>query len=148
VKLAVSVLTLLTAATALAAPPRPVVYGVWTASAGKTVLHGDLSAQALPSSANTVIGSWTLRDGDGNVTMRGTWSGKKTGAGWRGAWQAKVEPAGGTFAGSWEAIPPAGFRGKTFEDLLRATATLQISGYWKLRGGGGGGAFWLKAPPS
>ncbi len=128
------------------AAPRPVVQAVWRAQAGAALLHGNLSAQAVATSGNAVIGSWTLVNDEGAVTMHGTWSGKKVGAGWRGTWRAKVEPAGGTFAGDWQGTPPAAFHGQTFEELLRASAGMQLSGYWTSKGGGRG-AWWLGAPP-
>jgi hypothetical protein len=142
-------MVLATAATAttVAAAPRAVVQAVWIAQAGAAMFHGQVSAQALASSANAVIGSWTLTNDDGVVTMRGTWSGKKSGRGWTGTWQAKVAPGGGRFAGTWQATPPTGFHGKTFEDLFLAVGTVQMSGYWKSRGGAAG-AWWLKPPPS
>jgi hypothetical protein len=91
-----------------------------------------------------VIGSWTLLNDGGEVTMQGTWSAKRSGRDWRGTWRATVHP-GGTLAGSWQAVPPDDFRGKTFEELLRATDHLQISGSWRSRGGAAG-AWWLKPP--
>lgn len=142
---ALVVLATTAAATALAATPRPALYGVWTATAGAAVLHGKWSAQALPTSPNSLIGSWSLLSDGGEVTMQGTWSAKRSGRGWRGTWRAKVQPAGGTLTGTWQAVPPSAFQGKTFEDLLRATDQLQISGYWK-SGGGAAGAWWLKPP--
>ena len=103
-----------------AAAPRPVFRGRWIATARPTVFHGNWSAQALPGSANEAIGSWTLDDDAGQVTLRGTWSARKQAGGWRGRWQAKVEPGSGTYAGTWQALPGPDFTGKTFEDLLRA----------------------------
>jgi hypothetical protein len=138
---------ILTAATTVVAAPRPVVQAVWIAQAGAAMFHGNVSAQARASSGNAVVGSWTLINDDGAVTMRGTWSGKKSARGWTGTWQARVEPGSGTFAGTWQAVPPAGFNGKTFEDLFRAIGSVQMSGYWKSRGGAAG-AWWLKPPPS
>ncbi|HEX3906083.1 MAG TPA: hypothetical protein VH853_24890 [Polyangia bacterium] len=143
-RFAVLIPALLAATPAPAAAPRPVVQAVWTASAGPTIYRGDLSAQALSASGNAVVGSWTLLDPAGEVTMHGTWSAKKSGSGWRGTWEAKVQPGGDTFAGTWQAVPPADFHGKTFEDLLLATGGQQISGYWKSKGGAAG-AWWLKA---
>jgi hypothetical protein len=144
---ALVVLATTTAATAPAAAPRPAIYGLWTATAGPTIFHGKWSAQALAASPNSVIGSWALLSDGGEIAMQGTWSGKKLGKsserGWRGSWQAKVQPSGGTFSGTWQAAPPDDFHGKTFEDLLRATDHLQISGYWK-SSGGAAGAWWLK----
>jgi hypothetical protein len=134
-------------AAAFGAAPRPAMYGLWTATAGPAVFHGKWSAQALPESPNSVIGSWALLNDGGQVTMQGTWSARRSGRDWRGTWQAKVQPAGGTFAGTWRAVPPDDFRGKTFEDLLRATDHLQISGTWKSRGPAAG-AWWLKPPAS
>ena len=127
------------------------MYGLWTATAGATVFHGKWSAQALPASANSVIGSWALLNDGGQVTTQGTWSAKSSGKGsargWRGTWQAKVQPSGGAFRGTWQAVPPRDFHGTTFEELLRATAHLQISGSWK-SSGGAAGAWWLKPPPA
>jgi hypothetical protein len=135
----------LAAATAKSPAPRPVVQAVWRAQAGAALFHGNLSAQAVTGSGNAVVGSWTLVNDEGVVTMRGTWSGKKAGAGWRGTWRARVEPAGGTFAGTWRGTPPAELHGKTFEDLLRGSAGTQISGTWT-SAGGGRGAWWLQGP--
>jgi hypothetical protein len=134
-------------ATAVVAAPRPVVQAVWIAQAGAAMFHGQISAQASASSANAVVGSWTLTNNDGAVTMQGTWSGKKSARGWSGTWQAKVQPGGGTFAGTWQAVSPAGFHGKTFEDLFAAVGTVQMSGTWKSRGGAAG-TWWLQPPPS
>jgi len=139
---ALLILAVTVAPATLGAASRPAIYGVWTATAGVTPLHCKWSAQALPESPNSVIGSWTLLDDGGEVTMRGTWSAKRSGRDWRGTWQAKVQ-AGATLAGSWQAVPPNDFHGKTFEDLLRATDHLQISGGWRSRGGAAG-AWWLK----
>jgi len=135
------------ATAALGATQRPAMYGLWTATAGAAVLHGKWSAQVLLTSPNSVIGSWALLSDGGEVTTQGTWSAKRVGGDWRGTWQAKVQPSGATFTGSWQAAPPSDFHGKTFEDLLRATDHLQISGYWKSRGGSAG-AWWLKPPAS
>jgi hypothetical protein len=147
VMLSAAVAVILTATTAAAAGPRPVVQAVWVAQGGTAMFRGNLSAQALPTSGNAVIGSWTLLNQDGAIAMQGTWSGKKSGRGWSGTWQAKVQVGGGgTFAGTWQAVPPAGFHGKTFEDLFLAVGTVQMSGYWKTRGGAAG-AWWLKPPP-
>ena len=138
-------------AAALGAAPRPAMYGLWTATVGSatspTVFHGKLSAQALPSSPNSVIGSWALLSDGGETTMQGTWSGKRSGRAWRGTWQAKVQPSGGTLSGTWQAVLPGDFHGRTFEDLLQATDHLQISGTWK-SSGGAAGAWWLKPPAS
>ncbi len=134
-------------AAAFGAAPRPAMYGLWTATAGATVFHGKWSAQALPASPDSVIGSWALLGDSGETTMQGTWSAKRSGRAWRGTWQAKVQPSGGTFTGTWLTVPPDDFHGRTFEDLLRATDHLQISGTWK-SSGGAAGAWWLKPPPS
>ncbi len=148
VRSSVSVLVVMAAtAAAFGAAPRPTMYGLWTATAGAAVFHGKWSAQALPTSPNSVVGSWALRSDGGETTMQGTWSARRSGPGWRGTWQAKVEPSGGTFSGTWQAVPPGDFHGRTFEDLLHATDHVQLSGYWKSRGGAAG-AWWLKPPPS
>jgi hypothetical protein len=144
--LALLVPAALVAALAKPAAPHPVIQAGWRAQAGPALFRGNLSAQAATASGNAVVGSWTLVNDEGAVTMHGTWSGKKIGAGWRGTWRAQVEPGGGSFVGTWQGTPPAEFHGKTFEDLLRASAEVQISGYWTSNGGGRG-AWWLRVPP-
>src|SRR5271154_3100445 len=106
-------------ATASGAAPRPAMYGLWTATAGATasatVFHGEWSAQALTVSPDSVIGAWALLSDRGDVTMQGPWSARRRGRGWRGTWEATVRPSGGTFAGTWQAVPPSTFHGTTFE---------------------------------
>jgi hypothetical protein len=80
-----SVLVVLAATAApatLGATARPGIYGVWTATAGATAFHGKWSAEALPGSPNSVIGSWTLHNDGGEVTAPGKSSGGAAGA-WR-----------------------------------------------------------------
>ncbi|HLK90000.1 MAG TPA: hypothetical protein VKZ18_08900 [Polyangia bacterium] len=134
------------ATAAAAAAPRPVIQAPWWARAGTALFHGDLSAQAVDAQGNAVLGSWTLVNDEGVVTMHGTWWGKKVGAGWRGTWRAKVDPAGGSFSGTWQGTPPPELHGKSFEDLLRATETMQISGLWRSKGDASG-TWWLKPRP-
>jgi hypothetical protein len=134
-------LTSLTPLTWATPAPRAIFRGRWIAIAGRVTFQGNWSAQALGGSANDAIGSWTLDDGDGHVTLQGTWSARKQAGAWRGRWQAKA-PAGGTYAGTWQALPGPDFAGKTFEDLLRAGATSQIGGTW--RTGASSGNWWLK----
>ena len=93
---ALLILAVAAAPATLGAASRPAIYGLWTATARATAFHGKWSAQALPESPNSVIGSWALLDDGGEVTMQGTWSAKASGRAWRGTWQAKVQPAGGT----------------------------------------------------
>jgi hypothetical protein len=142
---AAAILTV-TATMAGAAGPRPVVQAIWVAQGGAAIFHGNVSAQALPTSGNALVGSWTLANEDWAIVMQGTWSGKKSERGWAGTWRARTQ-AGEIFDGTWQAVPPTGFKGKTFEDLFRAIGDVQISGYWKTRGGSSG-AWWLKPPHS
>jgi hypothetical protein len=160
-------LALLVAGVAGAAEQRPVWNGSWIAAAGPQVFRGNWSARALPNDANAAVGSWTLVNDAGDVVMQGTWQARKAARAWRGTWQAKAQPTGGTYAGTWQATPPPDFKGKTFEDLLQAGATLarrakaapppqpiaggagpsegpevQMSGSWRM--GRASGNWWLK----
>jgi hypothetical protein len=135
-----------TAAGAEAAPtPPPVFRGSWIATAGGNAarpFHGDWSAQALPGRPDDVQGSWSLRGPDGDVTMKGTWAARRAKRGMKGTWSARL-PNGGVFSGSFEAIVVPGFKGKTFQDLLAATAKAQVAGSWRM--GALRGNWWLKA---
>lgn len=146
-----AIVVLIATADAFGPAPRPAAYGLWTATAGATVFHGKWSAQALPAAPDSVIGSWALLSDGGEVTLQGAWTAKKLGkgwaSGWRGTWQAKVQPTGGSLTGTWQAVPPSDFHGRTFEELLRATDHPQLSGSWNSRGGAAG-AWWLKPQPS
>jgi hypothetical protein len=119
--------------------------GSWVATAGPQVFRGTWSARALPNDLDVAVGSWTLNDGAGSVMMQGTWSAKKAPRAWRGSWQAKTQPPGGSYSGTWQAVPPPDFKGKTFEDLLQAAATKEMSGVW--RSGHPGGNWWLRPLP-
>ena len=134
-------LALLVAGAAAAAEQRPAYSGSWIATAGPQVFRGTWSARALPNDGNSVVGSWTLSKEDGGVAMQGTWSGRKSLRAWSGTWQAKVQ-SGGTYSGTWQAALTPDFKGKTFEDLLQASAAHQMSGVWRM--GRAGGNWWLK----
>ena len=134
---------LMTATMAGAAGPRPVVQAVWVAQSGTTMFHGNVSAQALPTSGNALVGSWTLANEDWAVMMQGTWSGKKSARGWTGTWQAQVATgaAPSTERGRPSRRPASKARLSRISSAR--SATFQISGYWKSRGGTSG-AWWLK----
>ena len=133
------------AALALAGGARPVLQGRWIATAGPRTFRGTWSAQALPDDANAAAGSWTLLGDADNVVLQGTWSAKKTPRAWRGTWQARIQPAGETLSGTWQAALTTEFKGKTFEDMLQAVGTQQIAGTWRTSRAGGN--WWLPALP-
>ena len=124
-----------TAATAAgdAAPAPPVFRGSWIATVGADSthpFHGDWSAQALPGRPDDVQGSWSLIGPEGDIAMKGTWSARRAKRGLKGTWSARL-PNGGVLSGSFEANVP-NFKGKTFTDLLTATAAAQIAGSWRM----------------
>jgi len=76
------------------------------------------------------------------VSGKGTWSARRSKRGFAGKWAARVA-TGGITTGSFEASLP-GFKGKTFTDLLAATAAAPIAGTWRM--GALRGNWWLKGP--
>jgi hypothetical protein len=137
----------MTAAADAAPTPPPVFRGSWIATVGANTarpFHGDWSAQALPGRPDEVQGSWSLLGPDGDVTMKGTWAARRAKRGMKGTWSARLAN-GGVLSGSFEAIVSGlpGFKGKTFQDLLAATARAQIAGGWRM--GALRGNWWLKA---
>lgn len=115
--------------------------GTWTATAGPSqVFSGGWSAEISPRIPYAAKGSWTLFNDSGEVTLSGTWSAKKTPAGWEGTWSAR-STLGGSFSGTWEA-DISGTGDKTFADMLRHTLETEIAGSW--RSGRYRGDWWLK----
>jgi hypothetical protein len=130
---------------ALAQPASPVFRGSWIATAGPTqVFRGRWSGQSLPHRPNAAHGSWTLQAATGQTVAEGTWAAEKTHAGWQGSWTARSQQ-GQSFSGSWTA-DIAGWKGKTFEDMLQHTLEEQVAGSW--RSGRYQGNWWLKSWPS
>lgn len=121
-----------------------VVRGTWTATnQAKQVFRGGWSAEIALATPNVAVGSWTLTDDHGTVTMQGSWSARKAPKGWRGAWSARIAPDGNVISGTWEADDSTLQGRKTFADLLRHAAVTQIAGFW--RAGHARGTWWLKA---
>ncbi len=123
---------------------RPPFQGQWVATAGGLQsFRGKWSARALPGTPNGVQGSWTLLDEGGRVLATGTWTARKIGTVWRGAWSARSD-RGGALTGTWEATQPRG-SGKAFQDLFQLTLEKQVSGAWATRRKSG--QWWLKGAP-
>jgi len=143
---AAAIATATTPTTAADAPtPPPVFRGGWIATVGANSarpFHGEWSAQALPGRPDDVQGSWSLVDPAGDIAMKGTWAARRAKRGLKGTWSARL-PSGGMFSGSFEANVPK-FKGKTFTDLLAATAAAPIAGTWRM--GALRGNWWLKGP--
>jgi hypothetical protein len=118
-----------------------VMKGGWIATAGPgKVFRGRWVAEVAAAGPNEVQGTWTMVGADDQPVLEGTWAARKAPRGWKGSWSARAQ-TGGLFTGTWQAATP-GLRGKTFEDLLRQTATTQIAGSWRM--GALHGNWWLK----
>jgi hypothetical protein len=86
-----------------------------------------------------------LLNDSGDVILQGTFSVKKIGTAWTGAWTARAVK-GTPLSGTWTADLPS-FTGKTIEDMQQASAK-EAAGSWQT--GGRRGHWWLKslsAPP-
>lgn len=117
--------------------------GGFNASAGPVSYRGKWSGAYSPGTPNTVSGQWILLNEHNDIVLQGTWSARKSGAGWKGTWRARVE-RGRAYAGTWTATEP-GLGSKTFADMLHAATRGVISGTWA--SGGFGGDFTLRPAP-
>jgi hypothetical protein len=133
-KCRVAVFSILLVSYALAQESRPVLRGVWSATAGASAtFRGRWSAEIdAPDAAS---GSWTILDDSNRIVLEGTWSARRVSAPakltvphWHGTWRARAR-AGRALSGTWQA-DLAGFSGKTFEDMLKRTLERQVSGSW------------------
>jgi len=125
----------------LAQQVSPVLLGSWTATGGPNqIFRGTWSAQVSIHSPNRAIGSWTLLNEAGDVLLEGTWSAQKTGKSWQGTWTARATK-GGSFSGTWTA-DVANLNAESFAEMLKSTATKEVSGSW--RSGRHQGNWWLK----
>jgi hypothetical protein len=115
--------------------------GMWIATAGQRTFRGRWWATADTNSHNAAAGSWTLLSDSNQIVLEGTWSARKSAQGWRGTWSARTN-RGSPFSGTWTSNLPE-INAKTFEDLLTATASKQISGSWQK--GHMQGDWWLQA---
>src|SRR5436305_15246292 len=131
----VVVFSLLLICWALAQESRPVLRGVWGATAGASAtFRGRWWAEIeAPEAAS---GSWTLLDDSNRIALEGTWSARRVNApakltvpARQGTWTARAG-AGRTLPGTGQA-DLAGFTGKTFEDMLRRRVERQVSGSWR-----------------
>ena len=142
----VVVFSLLLVCWTLAQESRPVLRGVWSATAGASAtFRGRWWAEIdAPDGAS---GSWTVLDDSNRIILEGTWSARRVNAPakltvphWQGTWTARAG-AGRALSGTWQA-DLAGFSGKTFEDMLKRTVEQQVSGFW--RSGRAQGNWWLQ----
>ena len=121
------------------APSTP--QGSWIATAeASLVFRGNWIAHIATKDKNAASGSWTLVNENNQVVLEGTWSARKSAAGWRGTWSARIEK-GRNFTGTFEAAI-GDFSGKTFEDMLKHAAEKQINGSWQ--SGRDHGDWWLQ----
>jgi len=116
--------------------------GMWIATAGQRTLRGRWWASGNSGSHNAASGSWTLLSDSNQIVLEGTWSARKSAQGWQGTWSARTD-RGVPFSGTWISNVPE-INAKTFEDLLAATATKQVSGSWQK--GHMQGNWWMQAP--
>lgn len=119
----------------------PVLEGSWMAGidSGQT-FRGAWSGQTSPQNPNTARGSWTLFGDENSIVLEGTWSARKTGQGWQGAWTARTA-RGQTISGTWQA-DLASFGGKTLEQMLQRTVEKEVAGFWA--SGRHQGNWWLQ----
>lgn len=113
----------------------PTLQGAFTASAGPATYRGKWNADVSSSTPNAVSGSWILVNERNDVVLQGTWSARKSAAGWKGTWRARVY-RGRAYAGTWTATEP-GPGSKTFADILRAATKGTVAGTWSSAGFGG-----------
>ena len=138
------ILAVMLSSCALGQEAASVLGGSWTATAGAgKVFRGTWSAETSPQNPDAARGSWTLLNEAGEVLLQGTWSARKTGAGWQGMWTARPMK-GQPLSGTWTA-DPANLDAKSFGEMLKATATKEIAGGW--RSGRYQGNWWLKGSP-
>jgi hypothetical protein len=124
--------------------PAPLA-GTWTATAaGGRVLRGTWSAEVAAATPDVALGAWTLVDDRGTTILGGTWSARRAGKGWRGAWSARVGDSSHVLSGTWQADDRTLAGQKTFRDLLARAAETQIAGVWRL--GRAHGNWWLGEP--
>jgi hypothetical protein len=81
------------------------------------------------STGKTARGFWTLRDANGSIVLRGSWSAQMHNTGWNGTWRAAVEGRGGDFTGSWSAELPAA-RTVRIADMFELAAKEVVKGLW------------------
>jgi hypothetical protein len=101
----------------------------WAAvnSDGRT-FDGTWSLSATPST-RSASGRWGLRDSNGSVVARGTWTAEMHATGWNGTWRASAEGRQNEYRGSWSVemeIP----RTARFSELFEAAAKDAIHGLW------------------
>lgn len=98
--------------------------------------RGKWSARVPSATPNAAGGSWILMNEHGDVVLQGTWSARKSAAGWQGTWRAQVL-RGRAYAGSWTASDP-GPNSRSFGDMLQAATKGAVAGAWQSGGFGGG----------
>lgn len=135
---------LLAGSCALAQQPSRQLRGTWTGTLGQSrVFRGTWTAETSTRSPNAAHGTWTILAGDGELLAEGTWSARKSAAGWQGTWTARSgnRPP---LRGNWRAgvsNPSV----KTFAGLLESTAKKYVAGVWQ--SGHLGGNWWLQGAP-
>jgi hypothetical protein len=109
---------------------QPKWQGSWAASVGNggtTAFMGTWTAVPGPA-ADTVAGSWSLRDQNGAEAATGTWAAAKEGKVWKGTWQAR-RASGQVYDGTWRSqieLPAT----SQFAELFEAALAKAVSGSW------------------
>jgi hypothetical protein len=122
---------------------QPKWQGSWAASVGNggtTAFMGTWTAVPGPA-ADTVAGSWSLRDQNGAEAATGTWAAAKEGKVWKGTWQAR-RASGQVYDGTWRSqieLPAT----SQFAELFEAALAKAVSGSWGM--GNYAGAWTIRA---
>jgi hypothetical protein len=106
----------------------PALQGLWTAWVGSEAFHGKWTAVTSSRTPDWAYGAWIMQNEAGDIILQGTWSARKTGAGWKGTWSARVN-SGQKYSGSWTASSPNP-SSETFAGMLDAAAKERASGTW------------------
>src|SRR5262249_41369546 len=107
-----------------------VLTGSWTASVGDAhYFRGTWSAQISAQTPNSAQGSWTLLNESSEISLQGTWSARKTSAGWEGHWTARTV-GGSSLSGNWSSDLQKS-EGHTLADLLKRSREKQVAGGWQ-----------------
>jgi hypothetical protein len=102
----------------------------WSARTRSGMTLGGTWTCVIDPAAGTASGTWTLRDRENRVVLRGTWSAAKAAREWRGAWRALVAGRNGEFSGTWTAtaeLPPETLLAGMFEQAVSQL----VSGTWQ-----------------
>ncbi|MGE5838732.1 MAG: hypothetical protein ACM34H_02275 [Deltaproteobacteria bacterium] len=104
----------------------------WSATTHTGRILGGTWSCVIDPTTGAASGTWTLRDGENKILLRGTWSVSKTADEWRGTWRGLVDGQTGQQSGTWAAsvnLPPDAPLAGMFEQAVRQL----VSGTWQSR---------------